>query len=71
MKHPHDIDLTETAPGEWGRSPRTDLAPINSAVYGPKSHDPHAEQWRSFWAAIKFLIVWTAIVGAIDILVTY
>lgn len=31
MKHPHDIELTETAPGEWERQPPgTDLAPVEA-----------------------------------------
>lgn len=31
MKHPQDIELTETAPGEWERQPPgTDLAPVET-----------------------------------------
>lgn len=54
-RNPDAIDLTEIEPG----------------VYGIKPDDPHAHQWAAFWGALKFLAIWTAVVGAIDILVTY
>lgn len=52
---PEPIDLTEIEPGIWGIKPE----------------DPHAHQWEAFWRSLRFLAIWTTIVGIIDILVTY
>ena len=40
MKHPQDIDLTETAPGEWGKPeagpPSTEIAPVEAPAEPPR-----------------------------------
>ena len=48
-----------------------DLIEIEPGLYGLKPEDPHAHQWEAFWRSLKILAVGIAIVGTIDILVTY
>jgi len=47
---------------------RIDLTEIEPGIWGIRRRDPHAEQWKGFWAAIRVLIAFVAVGVAIDLI---